>query len=379
MKCKLCNKDIPQKRIDILNKLGKKITCVSCSDEEKVVGVQVNITKENRTIDIVSIILKNQINMNKYVNYYGVLGINKNAEFKEIKKAYYTLSKEYHPDKQTGNSHNDNFVLLSEAYKILSDKDTKEEYDKISKFGNNYDEFTEIFDYEFGNNAKNYDKNKYEEFVKRDQLNILIYVDENFDGTIEYERQVPCKDCNGSGMNKNAKMNMGSTVTETHYFETEKEAEDFIQDDSIVGNPIVEIISSVSLILTLDKLRDAGNIDEDDYYEEKRKYEKQKDFIKVSVRKKPKQDVFDLSDECEFCEGSGKWGELDCFFCSGLGKINGSKCKTCNGEKRIIGKQKLSNINFPKDSKDFKIEHMGNYSRDIPGKTGHIWLIKKGD
>lgn len=319
---------------------------------------------------------KKKKRMDKYINYYAVLGLNKIATAKEIKTAYYKISMTAHPDKGGDESV---FKQVCDAYKILSDKESKDEYDKKSKFGNNYDELTEIFDYEFGNNAKNYDKNKYEEFVKRDQLNILIYVDENFNGSVEYERWVPCKDCHGSGMNSKAKMNMYSTVSETHYFETEKEAEDFIQDDTIIGVPIVEIVSSLSLILTLDKLRDAGNITEDEYFEEKSKYERQTDFIRVSVRKEPKKDLFDLSDNCEFCEGTGKWGELDCFYCSGAGKINGSKCKTCKGEKRILGKQKISNVNFPKDSKDFKIEHMGNYSKDIPGKTGHIWLIKKSN
>jgi DnaJ-class molecular chaperone len=313
--------------------------------------------------------------MDKYINYYAVLGLTRQATAKQIKMAYYKISMNAHPDK---GGDEDIFKQITDAYKILSDNELKNEYDNKSKFGNSYDELSEIYDYEFKNDAKNYDKDKYEDFVKRDQLNILIYVDDAFDGVVEYERWVPCKDCHGSGMSKSAKMNMGSSISETYYFETEKEAEDFIQDETIVHS-IVEIISSVSMILMLDKLLDSENIKEDEYIEQKKKYEKQKDFIKVSIRRKPKVNFFDLSDECEFCDGTGKWGELDCFYCSGAGKINGSKCKKCDGEKRILGKQKLSNITFPKDSKDFKIEHMGNYSRDIPGKSGHIWLIKKSE
>lgn len=314
--------------------------------------------------------------MDKYINYYAVLGLTNKATAKQIKTSYYKISMDTHPDKGGDGLL---FKQVVDAYKILSDKELKEEYDNKSKFGNNYDELSELLDFEFKTDAKNYDRSKYDDFVKRDQLNILIYIDDTFDGTVEYERWVPCKDCHGSGMSDKAKMNMGSAISEVHYFETEREAEDFIQDDSIVGSPIVEIISSVSLIISLDKLRDSGNINEDDYFEQKRIYENQKDFIKVSVKKKPKVGAFDLSDDCEFCDGTGKWGELDCFYCSGAGKINGSKCKKCNGEKRILGKQKLSNISFPKDSKDFMIEHMGNFSRDIPGKSGHVWLIKKGD
>ena len=318
------------------------------------------------------------MSINKYINYYAVLGLNRNATAKEIKTSYYKISMDAHPDK---GGDQEIFKQITDAYKILSNKELKEEYDNKSKFGNNYDELSELLEFEFKTDAKNYDKDKYEEFVKRDQLNILIYIDDNFNGTVEYERWVPCKDCSGSGMNSNAKTNMGSVVTEVHYFETENEAENFIQDDDIIGEPVVEIISSVSLIIMLDKLRDSGNLSEDDYCEQKKIYSKQKDFIKVTLRKKPKVNFFDFTQSCEFCDGTGKWGDekssIDCFYCSGAGRVNGKKCKTCDGEKRILGKQKLSNINFPKDSKDFKIEYMGNYSKDIPGKSGHIWLIKK--
>ena len=52
-KCK-CGEEIPEKRVDFLKKYNKKITCLNCSTEEKVVALQVNATKETRTIYIVS-------------------------------------------------------------------------------------------------------------------------------------------------------------------------------------------------------------------------------------------------------------------------------------------------------------------------------------
>ena len=70
--------------------------------------------------------------MNKFTNYYGILGINNKATAKEIKLAYYAISKENHPDK---GGDEDLFKEITEAYKILSNKDTKAEYDKKSKFG----------------------------------------------------------------------------------------------------------------------------------------------------------------------------------------------------------------------------------------------------
>ena len=240
--------------------------------------------------------------MNLHTNYYNILFIRNNATDKEIKKAYYKISKEQHPDIGGNESI---FKEIVEAYEILSDKELKKEYDNKSKYGKYFseDDLASLFsEYEYSTNAKNYDKNKYEEFIKRDQLNILIYIDDNFNGIVEYERWVPCKDCSGSGMGSDKIM--------------------FKNTDG-----------SISYI--------------------------------------------DMLDSCEFCEGSGKWGELDCYYCSGKGNINLKTCNTCKGEKRIKGVQRLSGVNFPKDSKDFKIEYMGNYSKDIPGKSGHIWLIKK--
>ena len=240
--------------------------------------------------------------MNKNTNYYNTLGLRNTATAKEIKSAYYKISKECHPDK--GGDENQ-FKAVTEAYKILSKE--RVEYDKKSKFGSNYDELSEIYDFEFNNDAKNWDKDVYEEFIKRDQLNIIVHFDDTFNGKLEYERWVYCKACKGCGKNNNAKIGVGFSK----------------------------------------------NIDAN-----------------------AKLNYLELSDECDFCNGTGKWGDLDCFYCSGSGKVNGANCNICKGEKRILGKQKLSGIVIPKDAKDHKIEFMGNVSKDVPNKVGHLWLIK---
>jgi len=60
-------------------------------------------------------------------NYYDVLGLNRNASHNDIKKAYYKLAKDYHPDK--GGSEDD-FKICQEAYEVLSDPAKKILYDK---------------------------------------------------------------------------------------------------------------------------------------------------------------------------------------------------------------------------------------------------------
>ena len=90
--------------------------------------------------------------------------------------------------------------------------------------------------------------------------------------------------------------------------------------------------------------------------------------------------VFDSDDGCDFCEGSGKdhWGNK-CSFCFGQGKIGSKDCDTCKGEKRILGKQKLSNIKLDKDKDETIVSHMGHFSKNEPGKVGNLILVHKKD
>ena len=54
-------------------------------------------------------------------DYYDVLGINKNADEKTIKKAYRKLAKKYHPDTNPGDKEAEaKFKEASEAYAVLS-------------------------------------------------------------------------------------------------------------------------------------------------------------------------------------------------------------------------------------------------------------------
>ena len=71
-------------------------------------------------------------------NYYQILGLNKNADDNEIKKAYKKLAIKYHPDKNPNNKDaEERFKTICEAYSVLSDKDKKEQYDKFGKQGIN--------------------------------------------------------------------------------------------------------------------------------------------------------------------------------------------------------------------------------------------------
>ena len=324
--------------------------------------------------------------MNLHINYYNTLGLRNNSTDKEIKKSYYDLSKHLHPDKINISleADNDSFILIAEAYKILSTKDLKAEYDKKSKYGKDYDEndLSVLFNnYSFKSDVENYSKDQYEEWKDREELNILVYVDDTFNGSVEYERYVHCKTCHGSGMDESGKVSIGSAANVEYYFDNIEEAEDFIEIENIKDYTMNKI-SSGEMIIKLNKLKESGNLSEEEYNDNKIKYENGDKFILLKVKNNSKSSLFELSDDCEFCDGIGKWkgedgSEVDCFYCHGSGRINGKECSKCKGQKRILGKQKLSGIKMKSEDKDFRVECMGHVSRDIPGKVGALWLIRK--
>ncbi|KAM6166146.1 dnaJ homolog subfamily A member 3, mitochondrial [Erethizon dorsatum] len=63
-------------------------------------------------------------------DYYQILGVPRNANQKEIKKAYYQLAKKYHPDTNKDDPKaKEKFSQLAEAYEVLSDEVKRKQYD----------------------------------------------------------------------------------------------------------------------------------------------------------------------------------------------------------------------------------------------------------
>lgn len=136
-------------------------------------------------------------------NYYALLNITHETTLDDIKKSYYKLCKKYHPDVNSISDSNI-FCDIIEAYDILSGN-LRDEYDLKSKFGKNYDEYFELFDinidYDF-----NKENNKRNGFKRDEIVDIYINIDDTFNGTLEYERWVKCKVCDGTGKDLSSKI-----------------------------------------------------------------------------------------------------------------------------------------------------------------------------
>lgn len=102
-----------------------------------------------------------KIARNRYINdqmaqnYYEVLGLEAGAGSDEIKKAYRSLAKTYHPDTATHPNAKKLFENVSLAYSVLSHPEKKKEYDRELKDSTpkggvpEQDEYSLMSDYEF--------------------------------------------------------------------------------------------------------------------------------------------------------------------------------------------------------------------------------------
>ncbi|MBD5527105.1 MAG: molecular chaperone DnaJ [Lachnospiraceae bacterium] len=150
-------------------------------------------------------------------DYYEVLGIGKNADDAEIKKAYRALAKKYHPDVNPGNAEAEaKFKEASEAYAILSDPDKRRQYDQFGHAafeggaggaggfdfsGADFsDIFGDIFSDFFGGRSRSANNGPMKGANLRTSLRITF--EEAVFGCekeIELTVKETCKTCNGSG------------------------------------------------------------------------------------------------------------------------------------------------------------------------------------
>ena len=70
----------------------------------------------------------------EFIDYYKILGVDKNASEEDIKKAYRKLARKHHPDLNPNDKEaNKKFQQINEANEVLSDPDKRKKYDQYGK------------------------------------------------------------------------------------------------------------------------------------------------------------------------------------------------------------------------------------------------------
>ncbi len=70
----------------------------------------------------------------EFIDYYKVLGLDKNASDEDIKKAYRKLARKYHPDLNPNDAAaKQKFQQINEANEVLSDPEKRKKYDQYGK------------------------------------------------------------------------------------------------------------------------------------------------------------------------------------------------------------------------------------------------------
>ena len=77
-----------------------------------------------------------------FIDYYKVLGVEKNASQDEIKKAYRKLAKKYHPDLNKDNPQaKERFQEINEANEVLGDAEKRRRYDEYGEHWKHSEEY----------------------------------------------------------------------------------------------------------------------------------------------------------------------------------------------------------------------------------------------
>jgi len=158
-------------------------------------------------------------------DYYEVLGVSKTASDEELKKAYRTLAKKYHPDMNPGDKEAEQkFKEINEAYGVLSDKEKRAKYDQYGHdaftqgggdagggFGGGFGgfggfDFGDIFSSMFGGGGARRANAPME--GDDEVARVVLSFEEAVFGCkkeVSYNRVEACSECGGSGAEKGTK------------------------------------------------------------------------------------------------------------------------------------------------------------------------------
>ena len=160
-------------------------------------------------------------------DYYEVLGVKKDADVDEIKRAYRQLALKNHPDKNPGDAQAETrFKEAAEAYEVLSDQPKRQRYDRYGHAGlegagvhdfRNAEDIMSAFSDIFGGgmfgdlfNQRRRGPRAGQDLLMKLEID-LIEAARGTTKQVELSRQEVCSDCKGSGAKK------GTVATTCNY------------------------------------------------------------------------------------------------------------------------------------------------------------------
>ena len=158
------------------------------------------------------------------MDYYETLGVSKNATKDEIKKAFRQLARKYHPDVNKEEGAEEKFKELGRAYETLMDDNKRELYDRYGEdglknagyntnaFDFDFSDLGDIFSSFFGGGMSGFSSSHSNPNAPRRGADLRLDIEIDFEEAvfgcekeIKFDHLEPCQECEGSGLDKNAK------------------------------------------------------------------------------------------------------------------------------------------------------------------------------
>ena len=154
-------------------------------------------------------------------DYYEVLGVDRDADQRTIKRAFLKKARTVHPDVSDDPDAEEKFKELNEAYSVLSDEQKRANYDRYGSadgpMGSGYVDLNDIFggmgmddifSSFFGGGAGGGRRRAQRRQGRDMAISVTITLEEAALGctkTISFDRLAPCEDCHGTGLSEGAK------------------------------------------------------------------------------------------------------------------------------------------------------------------------------
>ena len=170
-------------------------------------------------------------------DFYEVLGVDKDADQRTIKRAFLKKAREVHPDVSDDPQAEEKFKELNEAYSVLSDEQKRANYDRFGSadgpgMGSGYVDINDIFggmgmddifSSFFGGSGGGQRAAQRRRSGRDMAITLAVTLEEAATGctkTISYDRLATCEDCGGTGAAEGGKLQTCTRCGGTGYVTT---------------------------------------------------------------------------------------------------------------------------------------------------------------